>query len=123
MAWGLRCSAQFPRMPFCLSVMSMLRVCCDSSFSFFLFLNKTKLDVGHLFDVIMATTIDPENPQQPASVQELPTEQNPFHTGINRLNMIKQICVIGLCDIGDVRFCRLEVENDVFSVTCRMMIC
>ena len=70
----------------------------------------------------MATTIDPENPQQPASVQELPTEQHPFHTGINRLNMIKQICVIGLCDIGDVRFCRLEVENDVFSVTCRMMI-
>ena len=57
----------------------------------------------------MANTMDPEISQQPASGQELPAEQNPFHTGINRLNMIKQICVIGLCDVGDVRFCRLEV--------------
>ena len=55
--------------------------------------------------------MDPVIPQQSTSRRELPAEQSPFHTGINRLSMIKQICMIGLCDIGDVRFCRLEVGD------------
>lgn len=43
-----------------------------------------------------------------------------LNEGNEKLSVYKQVCIIGLCKQGDVRFCRVEVVMVCFEITCRM---
>ena len=45
----------------------------------------------------------------------------PIHDGIEKLSVYKQVCIIGLCKQGDVRFCRVEVQMSCIAITCRLI--
>ena len=124
--WGWRvcivvldspCFERSQQMPSFFSVMSIQQDCLASSFRVFFVTIFLHSFFRSLFDPMESA---PTQLGEPGSIVR--SSHKPLNDENEKLSLYKQVCIIGLCKQGDVRFCRVEVLMVYFEITCRMTI-
>ncbi|KAK8797868.1 hypothetical protein WA171_005397, partial [Blastocystis sp. BT1] len=93
-------------MPSFFSVMSIQQDCLASSFRVFFVTIFLHSFFRSLFDPMESA---PTQLGEPGSIVR--SSHKPLNDENEKLSLYKQVCIIGLCKQGDVRFCRVEDDN------------